>query len=270
MRALHGSHTDVAFDRRGRIPILGTEKGNHMSNIQDQQVIVFGGSSGIGLATAQALQAAGARVTIASRSQEKLAAAARQVPGLATAAVDATDTQAVKRYFDQVDAFDHLVITVGGGAPPAPFQEISEAGFRKAFDDKFWAHFAIAQAGSRKLARGGSITFVTGAAARKAVPTMVPYAAINGAIEAMVGPMSLALAPIRVNAVSPGFIDTPFWGGMPEAARQGFFAQVGGKLPAGRIGSPDDVALAVRYLAENGFVTGSILDVEGGLRHASL
>lgn len=241
-----------------------------MSNIQDQQVIIFGGSSGIGLATAQALQAAGARVTIASRSQEKLAAAARQAPGLATAAVDATDGEAVKRFFDLVDAFDHLIITVGGGAPPAPFHEISEAGFRKAFDAKFWAQFAIAQAGSRKLARGGSITFVTGAAARKAVPTMVPYAAINGAIEAMVGPMSLALAPIRVNAVSPGFIDTPFWGGMPAAARQGFFAQVGGKLPVGRVGSAEDVAQAVRYLTENGFVTGTVLDVEGGVRHASL
>lgn len=241
-----------------------------MSNIQDQQVIIFGGSSGIGLATARALRAAGARVTIVSRSQDKLEAAAREIPGLATAAVDATDTQAVKRYFDQVDAFDHLIITVGGGAPPAPFHEISEAGFRKSFDDKFWAHFAIAQAGRRKLARGGSITFITGAAARRAVPTMVPYAAINGAIEAMVGPMALALAPIRVNAVAPGVIDTPFWGGMPAAARQGFFAQMGGKLPAGRVGSPDDVALAVRYLAENGFVTGSILDVEGGLRHASL
>jgi NAD(P)-dependent dehydrogenase (short-subunit alcohol dehydrogenase family) len=241
-----------------------------MSNLQDQQVIIFGGSSGIGLATAQTLLAAGARVTIVGRSADKLQAAVRQAPGVATAAVDATDSETVKRFFDQSNAFDHLVITVGGGAPPMPFHEISEARFRKAFDDKFWAQFAIAQAGSRKVSRGGSITFISGAAARRAVPAMVPYAAINGAIEAMVGPMALALAPIRVNAVAPGVIDTPFWGGMPEAARQGFFAQMGGKLPAGRVGKPGDVALAVRYLIENGFVTGTTLDVEGGVRHASL
>jgi NAD(P)-dependent dehydrogenase (short-subunit alcohol dehydrogenase family) len=245
-------------------------KGNPMSKIQDQQVIIFGGSSGIGLASAQALLAAGARVTVVSRSQGKLEAATRQVPGIATAVVDATDPVAVKRFFDQVDTFDHLVITVGGGTPPAPFHEITEDRFRKSFDDKFWAQFSVAQAGSRKLKRGGSITFITGAAARRAVPTMVPYAAINGAIESMVGPLALALAPSRVNAVAPGVIDTPFWGGMPDAARQGFFAQMGGKLPVGRVGTPEDVALAVRYLVENGFVTGSILDVEGGIRHASL
>jgi NAD(P)-dependent dehydrogenase (short-subunit alcohol dehydrogenase family) len=241
-----------------------------MSHLQEQRIIVFGGSSGIGLAAAQSLLAAGARVTVVGRSADRLEAAARQTPGLATAAVDATDAEAVKRYFDQVDTFDHLVITVGGGAPPTPFHEIDLARFRQSFDDKFWAQFAIAQAGSRKLGSRGSITFITGAAARRAVPAMVPYAAINGAIEAMVGPMALALAPIRVNAVAPGIIDTPFWGGMPDAARQGFFTQMGTKLPAGRVGRPDDVAQAVRYLVENGFVTGTTLDVEGGLRHASL
>lgn len=241
-----------------------------MSNLQDRRVIIFGGSSGIGLASAQALLAAGARVTVAGRSADKLQAAAKQAPGLATATVDATDSQAVRQFFDQSDAFDHLVITVGGGTPPTPFHEIDEARFRKSFDDKFWAHFAVAHAGSRKLSKSGSITFITGAAARRAVPAMVPYAAINGALEAMVGPMALALAPIRVNAVAPGIIDTPFWGGMPEAARQGFFGQMSSKLPAGRVGKPEDVALAVRYLLENGFVTGTTLDVEGGLRHASL
>ena len=241
-----------------------------MSNLQGQQIIIFGGSSGIGLATAQTLLAAGGRVTVVGRSADKLQAAARQAPGLATAAVDATDSEAVKRFFDQSDAFDHLVITVGGGAPPTPFHEINEARFRKAFDDKFWAQFTIAQAGSRKVSRNGSITFISGAAARRAVPAMVPYAAINGAIESMVGPMALALAPVRVNAVAPGIIDTPFWGAMPEAARQGFFAQMGSKLPAGRVGKPEDVARAVRYLIENGFVTGTTLDVEGGVRHASL
>ena len=241
-----------------------------MSQLQGQQIIVFGGSSGIGLAAAQTLLAAGARVTAVGRSADKLEAAARQAPGLTTAAVDATDAEAVTRYFDQLDSFDHLVITVGGGAPPTPFHEIDQARFRRSFDDKFWAQFAIAQAGSRKLRGSGSITFITGAAARRAVPTMVPYAAVNGAIEAMVGPMALALAPIRVNAVAPGIIDTPFWGGMPDAARQGFFAQTGAKLPAGRVGKPEDVAGAVRYLVENGFVTGTTLDVEGGLRHASL
>ncbi|GAB4518772.1 MAG: SDR family oxidoreductase [Haliangiales bacterium] len=241
-----------------------------MNTLHQQKAIIFGGSSGIGLASAHALRAAGAEVTIVGRDPDKLAAAAQATPGLVTAAVDGADPEAVKRFFGQSGEFDHLVMTIGGGTPPMPFHEIDLGGFRKAFDDKFWAQFATAQAGSRKLRAGGSITFITGAAARRAIPTMVPYAAVNGALDAMVGPMALALAPIRVNAVSPGVIDTPFWGNMPAAARAGYFATVAKKLPAGRVGQPDDVARAVRYLAESGFVTGTVLDVEGGIRHASL
>ncbi|GAA5035259.1 hypothetical protein GCM10023317_88300 [Actinopolymorpha pittospori] len=110
----------------------------------------------------------------------------------------------------------------------------------------------------------GSITLVSAASARAALPGTVTLAAVNGAVERIVPPLAAELAPVRVNAVSPGIIDTPWWSFLPEDQRQAQFAAAAQGLPANRIGRPDDVAQAIRYLVHATFVTGTILPVDGG------
>lgn len=242
-----------------------------MAGLEGQKAIIFGGSSGLGLASAQALAAVGAAVAIVGRSPDKLEAAASHIQGTVSShVVDATDETEVLAFFQRFGEFDHLVISVGGVGYPRPFRDIDQASFRTWFDNKFWAQFSVAHAGAPYLRPSGSITFISGAASRRAIPGMVEYAAVNGAIEAIIGPLALELAPSRVNAVSPGVIDTPFWDRMPQEMKTNSFERMAKVLPVGRIGKSEDVANAVLYLTTTGFVTGTILEVEGGLRHASL
>jgi len=240
-------------------------------SFQGSKAVIFGGSSGIGLATAQALLAQGAEVTIVARNPAKLAEAAKQLEGAVhTEALDGSDRGAVDAFFRDCGELDHLILTVGGGVPPTPFAEIDLDAFRAGFDAKFWAQFSIAQRAAGQIRPGGSLTFIGGAASRRGLPGMVQYAAINGALDAIVRPLARELAPVRVNVVSPGTVDTPFWGGMPDEARQGVFNRMASALPAGRVGRPEDIAQAVLYAAGNGYVTGTIVDVEGGLLQAAL
>ena len=116
--------------------------------------------------------------------------------------------------------------------------------------------------------RRSSVTLVSAASARAAIPGTAGLAAINGAIEAMVRPLAIELAPVRINAVSPGVIDTPWWDALPAQAKRGVFAQTCASLPVGRVGRPDDVAAAIAMVATNGFMTGTVIEVAGGAQLA--
>jgi NAD(P)-dependent dehydrogenase (short-subunit alcohol dehydrogenase family) len=235
---------------------------------QGQQVIVMGASHGIGEATAAAFAAAGAEVTITGRSKERLEAAAERINHpVATAEVDATDPAAVAAFFEAVDRIDHLVATVGPGSGHgafAPFAELPEESLRAVFDGKFFAHFRVVQAAVPKLTRNASVTLVTAVSSRSAMPGTAGLAAVNGALDAMVPPLAVELAPVRVNAVSPGVVDTAWWASMPEADRTAFFDKAAARLPVGRVGRPEDVAHSILYLAGNGNVTGTVLPCDGG------
>jgi NAD(P)-dependent dehydrogenase (short-subunit alcohol dehydrogenase family) len=242
-----------------------------MTAFQDRRAVVFGGSSGIGLAVARALCDRGAEVTILARDPDKLADAARQMKGrVGTRSVDGRDHAAIDRFFADYGAFDHLILAMGSGAAPTPLPAIDPDLFRAAFDNKFWAQFGILQRAAGQIRDGGSITLVGGIASRRAMPGMTQYAAINGALDAMVGPLARELAPIRVNLVSPGIIDTPYWRNTPSDTRTALLERMTAALPAMRPGRPDEVARAILYAAGNAYVTGQILEVEGGLRHAAI
>jgi NAD(P)-dependent dehydrogenase (short-subunit alcohol dehydrogenase family) len=142
---------------------------------------------------------------------------------------------------------------------------LDEGELRTAFDGKFFAHVRIVRAAAPYLSEHATVTFISAASARSAGPGTAGLAAANGAIEAMVPPLAAELAPVRVNAVSPGVIDTDWWAGFPAGQRAQFFADYTASTPVGRVGQPEDVAAAVLYLAGNGFVTGTVLDVSGGL-----
>jgi len=233
--------------------------------LENQHAVVMGGSSGIGLATAQLLAGLGARVTITGRSADKLAAAPPH-PEIHGEAVDARSSEALKTFFARLGAFDHLILAVSGGEGGGPFPSLDLGVLRRGFDDKFWAQIGAAQQSLRTIRQDGSITFVTAISARRANPNTAGLAAINGAIEATVRVLAAELKPLRVNAVSPGVIDTPWWDRMPAEQRQSLFSTLAQAAAVGRIGRPEEVADAIVFVVRNAFMTGTVIECDGGLR----
>lgn len=235
-------------------------------DLRDKKVVIIGGSSGIGEATARAAVQAGALVLIASRSEEKLRRAKEAIGGrIGTQSVDLREAAQVRRLFERVGGFDHLIITAAEGVT-GRFLELPEESVQALFASKFWGQYRAARQAVPRLNQGGSITFFSGVAAQRPIRGFSSFAAVNGAINGLCRALALELAPVRVNAVSPGIVDTPAYAGMPLQERQGFFAAVGSKLPVGRVGRPEEVAEAVLYLLRSDFVTGTVLEIDGGGR----
>ncbi len=235
--------------------------------LDGQVVAVIGGSSGIGLGIAKSAEAAGARVIIAGRSQDKLDGARPELGPTAEARrLDATDEPATQAFFQALGPLDHLVVTAAAGLPFGPFTRLDPVAFRRGFEGKFWAFIHAARHALATLRKDGSIIFVTGAASRAAMPGTAGVAAVNGALQSMVPTLARELAPIRVNALSPGVVATPVYDGMPESARESMYRQAAGRLPVGRIGAAQDLGEAALFLITNGYTTGTILDVDGGAR----
>jgi len=231
--------------------------------------VIVGGSSGIGLATARTLLDAGQKVSIAGRSAERLESAAKLLDGRAQAVVmDAANVESVTRTLETIGAFDHLVLALGSTKGAGPFASVDLAEVRQGFDEKVFPHFATAQAALPFLAQDGSITFVSAVTAHAAIPGTAGIGAANAAVAALVPILAAELKPIRVNGVSPGVIDTPWWDFLPADVRTSLFADYAAKTPVGRVGTPDDVARAVAFLVTNGFMSGEVIVCDGGLRLA--
>jgi NAD(P)-dependent dehydrogenase (short-subunit alcohol dehydrogenase family) len=232
-----------------------------------QRVVVIGASAGIGEATALVFAAQGAAVVITGRSKDRLDQAAQRIGyPVEVAELDATDRGALDAFFATAGTIDHLVLTASPGAVGAgPFASLDEASLRQAFDGKFFAHVKAIQAALPRLRPDGSVTIVSAVSARTAFPGAAGLAAANGALEAIVAPLAVELAPLRVNAVSPGVIDTPWWDGMPEDQRRAYFDAAAAITPVRRVGRPEDVADAIAYLAGATFVTGTVLECTGGV-----
>jgi NAD(P)-dependent dehydrogenase (short-subunit alcohol dehydrogenase family) len=235
-----------------------------MHDIEGARVLVMGGTSGVGRATAALLSEQGCEVILTGRSYERLRETADAVPGVSAHRVDALQRGQVDALLHQLGAIDHLVVCVSGGEGAGRFATLDLQGLRRAFTAKTLAQLEVVQAALPHLDPAGSVTLITAASARAALPGTAGLAAVNGALEAAVRPLAAELAPLRVNAVSPGVVDTPWWNGLAEAERGAYFSAVASHLPAGRIGRPYDIATAVAFLISNTFVTGHILAVDGG------
>lgn len=235
-----------------------------------ERVLIAGGSSGMGLALAERLLREDCAVTIVGRSQEKLAAACeslRHPPQLAAIAADITQEEQVASLFRQYGRLDHIVCTaadIGGAYQLLP--DIDVAVMRKAMDSKLLGPLLLAKHGAAALPASGSIVFTTGIAYCRPMARGSVVAAINGGLNSLAYALAVELAPIRVNAVSPGWVDTPIWEQVAGAARHGMQEAMAQKLPAGRIGNADDIADAICFLMRNRFTTGSVLHVDGGHR----
>jgi NAD(P)-dependent dehydrogenase (short-subunit alcohol dehydrogenase family) len=230
--------------------------------IENESVVIIGGSSGMGLAIAKEAADSGAAVIIAGRSQGKLDEAIRVIAGdVATYIVDLSDEGSVMKLFQSIGSFDHLVIT-GSSVKTGQLRELSLADARASMNSKFWGAYMAAR--YAQIRPKGSITFFSGILSRRPSSGLASLAAINAAVEALGRALALELAPIRVNVVSPGLTDTPAYATMPDDARKGMFAAVAKRLPIGRVGRPEDIASLTLELMRNSFLTGLVVDVDGG------
>ncbi|WP_322072893.1 SDR family oxidoreductase [Burkholderia cepacia] len=230
--------------------------------LNDQRVLVVGGSSGIGEATARAFAEVGAKVTIASRDAAKLAASKDRIGyGVSTGVMDITDDASVHAFLDSAGEFDHVVVSAAQTATgPVRGLELDDA--YAAMDSKFWGAYRIARA--VRIRQGGSLTFLSGFLSVRPSKNSVLQGAINAALESLARGLALELAPVRVNTVSPGLIATPLWSKIDAEARDRMYEGAAARLPAGRVGQPEDVANAVLYLASTPYATGSTVLVDGG------
>ncbi|MFJ9854630.1 SDR family oxidoreductase [Streptomyces sp. NPDC101150] len=243
---------------------------NGSKELSGHRVVVMGGSSGIGEETAAQFAADGAEVIVTGRSQERLDQAVERIGGKTTAyRMDGADQTDIDGFFAQSGPVDHLVLALSSSAGSGPFAQLDLADLAAGFDGKFWPYVRILQAALPRMRREGSVTLVGAASARAAFPGTAGLAAINGALEAMVPPLAVELAPLRVNAVSPGVIDTPWWDRVPAEQRKELFDGLAATTPTGRVGRAEDVASAIRMLAGNGFITGVVLDCTGGANLAT-
>jgi NAD(P)-dependent dehydrogenase (short-subunit alcohol dehydrogenase family) len=238
--------------------------------LANKTVVVVGASSGMGFATAAHLHQLGATVVMVGRNEERLRDAANEISEhgerLITIAADMTVAQDRQRILASVDELDHLIVTAADLAY-MPIADFTEAAAMQVVQSKIIAPFFLAQAAMSKMKPGGSITFVSGIAAERPIAGGTMTGTVNGALNAMVRGLAIELAPIRVNAVSPGWIDTPLWKNiMSDERKAEAFSAMSAKIPARRIGTPQDVAEAIETSMTNGFMSGSVLYVDGGQR----
>jgi|SRR5581483_9673081 len=232
--------------------------------LENSQIVILGGSTGIGLATAKAAKAEGARVIVTGRSAEKLQQAKDELGAAArTVVLDVADEAGTRQFFQDLPRVDHVFITAGTLVSDKRLAPDSNT-LRPAMDTRFWGALYAAKYAAPKIAAGGSITFMSGVAAWRPLEGASVASASCGAVEAFARALAIDLAPIRVNTIEPGFVDTPLLDSLLGAKKGEILAAAAARLPVKRIGTAEDVADAVLFLMKNGYVTGITLTIDGG------
>ena len=229
-----------------------------------QIVVVIGGSSGMGLETARRARVEGADVILAGRDPEKLKHAAAEVGAVQTAAFDATDLGALDRFFgDLPERIDHVMVTAGGPYY-APLADLEYERAVRDFTGHQWLAVAVAQHAVGRVRPGGTLLFMSGTGGRRPAPGLALMSAASAALPALIANLALEAAPIRVNLIAAGFVDTPLsaslLGGDLDRRRE----QLRATLPIGRVVGPADVAALAVHIMTNTALTGATYDIDGG------
>ena len=234
-------------------------------SLHNKRVVLLGGTSGIGLATARLALREGASVIVSSSRKDNVAAAVASLGARADGyVVDLGDEQQVVELFGRIGAFDHLVYTGGESLQLGALADTALSAARKAFELRMFGAMGAVKHAAPHIRAGGSITLTTGIASPRPQKNWTVAASICGAVEALTRALAVELAPLRVNAVSPGFVRTPLWDNIPQAQREAMYGEVGARLPVGRVGEAEDIAETYLYLMRNRFSTGQTVVVDGG------
>lgn len=232
-----------------------------MSLTSTSRVVVIGGTSGIGLAVAQAAADAGAYVVVGSRKAESVQQALSALPERATGrAVDVSEPHSLAAFFEQVGPIDHLVYTAGDDLVRGPITEYDPRQASAFFDVRLFRALDAVRLALPTLSSAGSVTLTSGAAAFRGGAGRLLGAAVSGAVNSAAQSLAVELAPIRVNVVAPGIVRTPLWNGIPEAV----FEQLGAGTLVGRVADPQDIAQVYLGLMAQNFTTGTIAIADGG------
>jgi NAD(P)-dependent dehydrogenase (short-subunit alcohol dehydrogenase family) len=232
-------------------------------SLKDQTVLIIGRGSGLARAIALAARDEGAHVVAAGRSQEALGAAYDGEPGISSESVDLTDEASIAALGERLGPVDHVVSTASARAR-GRLADIDRDAIRLSFDTKVIGPLMLAKHLAPRMNEGGSFVIFSGVAAAKIAVGTMGVAITNAAADTLARSLALELAPIRVNAISPGVIDTGAWDAFGEQGKADYFANISARNPARRIGTPDDIAQAVMFALTSTFLTGQTLHVDGG------
>ena len=234
-----------------------------MSDLRGQTVVVLGGSAGIGLETARHARAEGADVILTGRNPERLDKAASELGALSTAAFDATDFGRLEQFFAELPPIDHVMVTAGGPYY-APLAEMDFEQARQSVEQHLWLPLHIARNAVGKMRPGGTLVFMSGTGARRPTVGLALASVMTGGLPALAANLALELAPVRVNVIAAGFVDTPLSAALLGDALEDRRAQLRATLPIRRVVGPEDVAALAVHLMTNTALTGATYDIDGG------
>lgn len=233
-----------------------------------QRALIIGGSTGIGFAVAQLMATRGDHIILAGRDNNKLSDACQRLQSTGTTVesvmLNIADEKQVARLGQTMEPVDHMIVTAGSQAPGGVLTTLDLSAAKQVFDTKFWGSLAVAHHLSGKIKPGGTLTFTTGFLSRRTVPGTIVKTTMNAALESAVKMLAKELSPLRVNAISPGLTDTEAYAGMTLEARQQMLTRAAENLPAKAYGRAEDQAKGYLFVIDNPFVTGSVVDIDGG------
>lgn len=236
-----------------------------MENLKDKKVVIIGGSSGIGLATAKLAVSKGSKVIIVSSNQSRIDKALQEIGNESVGyATDVTNEEQMKNLFEKIGSFDHLIFTAGENLILSNVEDTSLETARNYFDIRFWGAFTAVKYAAPYISAAGSIVLTSGIASNRPNKGWALGASICSAMEGFSRAMAMELAPIRVNIVSPGVIKTELWNNISESDREAMYTNISNTLPVKRVGEAKDIAKTFVYLLEQEYGTGQTLIIDGG------